>query len=104
MNGGYTARQCVRDNYLHRHLAKRPGLVLWEHVWQVQRMIARYLEDVPNSCLRFEENEVVFLLLTLKGDLKWRYGVNELHPRAREFRLWERMLLVQLTTHGDDFD
>ena len=66
---------------------------MWEHVWQVGRMIIRYFEVVPNSCLRFKENQTFFLLLTLKGDPKWRYRVNELHPRAREVRLWGVLLV-----------
>ena len=73
---------CVRGNCLQKHLAKRPGLVLLEHIQQLQRMTVRYLEDVPNSYLKFEENQTFFLLLTLKGDLKWHYKVYELHPRA----------------------
>jgi len=49
---------CVRGNCLHEHLAMWPSLVLWEHVRQVRGVIARYLQGVPNNCLRFEENKV----------------------------------------------
>ena len=51
-------------------------------------MLARYQEDVPHSCLRVEDNRVIFLLLTLRGDPLWCYRVDELHPRARDHRLW----------------
>ena len=44
----------------------------------------------PIVTLRFEENQIFFLLLTLKGDPKWRYRVDELYPRAREARPWGR--------------
>jgi len=41
--------------------------------------LAKYLEDMPNSYLKIEDNQVVFLLLTLKGDPQWHYRVDELH-------------------------
>ena len=53
-------------------------------------VLARYLEDRPNSCLGIENNRVVFLLLTLKGDLEWRNRVDELHPWGRDSCLWGR--------------
>ena len=53
-------------------------------------MIARYLKKVPNSYLRFEENKVHFILLTSKGDPKWRYRVDELYPRVCDHRPWGR--------------
>ena len=77
----------MRGNCLHEWVAKRPGLAIWEYVWQIRRMIIRHLEVVPNSCLRFEENQTFFLLLTLKRDLKWRYRVDELHPELGKFVL-----------------
>jgi len=46
----------------------------------VRWIIARYLEEVPHSCLRFEHNRVLFILLTLKEHPQWRYRVDELHP------------------------
>ena len=52
--------------------------------------IARCLEDVSNSCLRFEDNKAILILLTLKGDPMWRYRVDELHPRARDSLPWGR--------------
>ena len=51
-------------------------------------VLATYLEDIPHSCLRIEDNWVIFLLLTLKGDRKWDYRVDELHPQARDHRPW----------------
>ena len=81
---------CVGGNCLRERLAKRDGLVMWEHVRRIRRMIARCLEDVANSYLRFEENQEFLFLLTLKRDLKWCYKVDELYPKAREFRPWGR--------------
>ena len=52
--------------------------------------IAKYLEEVPNNCLRFEDNKTLFILLTLKGDPKWLYRVDELHPRVRDSCPWGR--------------
>jgi len=62
---------CVRGLYFHERLAMRPGQVVWEHIRNIMWAIARYLEDVPNNCLRFEDNRAIFILLTLKGALKW---------------------------------
>ena len=76
----------VRGHCLYERLALRPGRDVWVHIRNVQWAIARYLEDVPNSCLRFEDNKVLVILLTLKGDPQWRYGVDELHPRVRNSR------------------
>ena len=43
---------------------------------------ARYLEDVPNSCLRFEDNK--FHTADLKGGSQV-----ELHHKVRNYRPWE---------------
>ena len=43
-------------------------------------VLAGYLEDVSKSWLRFEDNQALFLLLTLKGDPKGQYRVAKLHP------------------------
>ena len=51
-------------------------------------LLTRYVGDRPNSCLEIEYNWVVSVLLTLKGDLEWRYRVGELFPRARDPRPW----------------
>ena len=77
--------QFVRGNYLHEHLAKRPGQVVLEDIRQVGRMITRYLKDVPNSGLRFEKNQAFLLLLTLNGDPIWHYMVDELPPQLESF-------------------
>ena len=58
---------CVREYCLHKRLALRPGQDVWEYIRNVRWVIVRYLEDVPNSCLRFEDNKVPFILLILKG-------------------------------------
>jgi len=58
---------------LYEQLAKRLGQVEWDPIWHVRWVFARYLDDVPNSYLRIKDNRVIFLLLTLKGDLEWRY-------------------------------
>ena len=71
---------------MHELLAIRLGQDVEEHIRNVRQEIARYLEDVPNSCLRFEDNKALFILLTLKGDPKWLYRVDELHPRVRHYR------------------
>ena len=60
---------CVRGHSLHEHLALRWGQDVWEHIRNVRWAIVRYLDNVPNSCLRFEDNKVLFILLTLKADL-----------------------------------
>jgi len=59
-----------------------------DHIRHVSWVLARYLEDIPNSYLRIEDNWVIFLLLTLNEDPEWRYPVDELHPRARDHRPW----------------
>jgi len=61
---------CMGGCCLHEKVAKEPGLILREHVYQVRAVIGRCLDDMPNSCPRFEENQTLFLLLTLRGDLK----------------------------------
>jgi len=66
---------------------------VWEHIKNVRRAIARYLEDVPTNCFRFEENKALFILLIFKGDLKWRYRVDELHSRVHDYPL-AKLLLV----------
>ena len=71
-------------------ISQETWVILNEHIHQVWIVIDRYLDDVPNSCQRFEENQVLFLLLTLGGDLKWHYRVNELYPKVRVFREWKR--------------
>jgi len=53
----------------------RLGQDVWEHIRNVRWAIARYLKDVPNSCLRFEDNKALFIMLTLKGGPKLRYRV-----------------------------
>ena len=62
---------CVRGHYLHERLALRRGQDAWEHIRNVRWVIARYLEDVPNNYLRFEDSKEFFNLLTLKGDPNW---------------------------------
>ena len=54
---------------------------MWGHIRHVRWVLARYLDDVLNSCLRIEDNRVIFLLLTSKGDPEWHYQVEELSPR-----------------------
>ena len=54
---------------MHEQLAKKPGCGLWDHIRHVKWVLARYLEDVLNGCLRIENNWVIFLLLTRKGAL-----------------------------------
>ena len=71
---------------LHKRVAKKREVILGEHVHQVQAIMDRYLDDMPNSCLRFAENQVLFFLLILQEDLKWHYRVTELHPKVRMFR------------------
>jgi len=71
---------------LHEQLAKKPGCGLWDHIRHVKWVLARHLEDVPHCCLRIEDNRVIFLLLTLKGDLERHYRVDELQSRAHDHR------------------
>jgi len=73
---------------LHKQLAKGPGQIVCDHIYHVRWALARYLEDVPNSCLRIEDNWVFFLMLTLKGDPEWHYRVDELHLQARNHQPW----------------
>jgi len=61
---------------------------VWDHIWPVRWVLPRYLEDVPNSCLRIEDNRVIFQLLTLKGDPEWWYQLAELYPWARDHCPW----------------
>ena len=68
-DGGYSALWlCIGGPYLHEQLAKKPGQSVWDHIRHVRWVLARYQEDVPHSCLRVEDNRVIFLLLTLRGD------------------------------------
>jgi len=57
---------------LHDQLAKEPGKSVWDLIRHVRWVLARYLEDRPNSYLSIENNSG-FLLLTLKGDPEWCY-------------------------------
>jgi len=59
---------CVGGPCLHHRLAKEPGKSVWDHIRHVRWVVARYLDDGPNSCLAIDDNRVVFLMLTLKGD------------------------------------
>ena len=61
---------------------------MWDHIHHVRWVVARYLDDRPNSCLVIENNRVVFLLLTLKGGPMWHYRVDELHLRVRDPCPW----------------
>ena len=72
---------CIGGSYLHVQLAKKPGQSVWDHIRRVKYVLARYLNDVPYSCLRIEDNRVIFLLLTLGRDPVSNYRVDELHPR-----------------------
>ena len=58
---------CVGGPCLREQLAKRLDQVVWDHIWHVRWVLPRYLEDVSHSCLRIKDNQVIFLLLTLKG-------------------------------------
>ena len=73
---------------MREQLAKRLDQVVWDHIWHVRWVLARYIEDTPHNCLRIEDNRVIFLLLTMKGDPQWCYRVDELHPRACDHRPW----------------
>ena len=59
---------CVGGPCLHHRLVKEPGKSVWDYIQYVRWVGARYLDDRPNSCLAIENNRVVVLLLTLKGD------------------------------------
>jgi len=61
---------CMRGHCLHERLAVRPSPDVWGHIRNVRWAIAIYIEDVLNSCLRFEGNKALFILLTLKGGPK----------------------------------
>jgi len=61
-----------------------------EHIYHVGTVVDKHLDNVPNSCLRFRENQTLNLLLTLRGDARWHYWVNELHPKVWAFRDWMR--------------
>ena len=75
---------------MHERLVKRAGKNMWEHIRNVRWAIAKYLEDVPNSYLRFKDNQALFLFLTLKGDLKWHYRVDEMHLTVHDYLPWGR--------------
>ena len=66
-----------------KKIAKKLGVDMVEHVHQVEAVIDRYLDYGPHSCLRLGEKQTLFLLLTLGGDPKWCYQVNEPDPRVR---------------------
>jgi len=74
---------------------------VWDHIRCVRWVLARYLNDRPNSCLGIENNRVVFLLMTLKGDPEWHCRVNELHPQARDPCPMGDVLLVCLGANED---
>ena len=61
-----------------------------EHIHQVWVVIDTYWDYVPNSYLRFGENQTLFLPLTLQGDPKWCCLVNELHVDVRVLCDWRR--------------
>lgn len=67
-------------------------------------LVARYLDDKPNSCLAIANNRVVFLLLTLKGDPIWHYHVDELHPRAHDLRPWRKRWWCDWELMGMDIE
>ena len=64
---------CIGGPCLHEQLARKLGQGVWDHIEHVRWVLARYLEDVPHSCLRIKDNRELFLLLTLKGDPEWHY-------------------------------
>ena len=65
---GTQHRGCVGGPCLHEQLAKKSGHGVRDYVRHMRWVLARYLEDVPHSYLRIEDNRVIFLLLTLRGD------------------------------------
>ena len=76
---------------------------MWAYIRTVRWAIATYLEDVPNSYLRFEDNKALFILLTLKRGPKWFHKVDELHPKVHDYHPWERYCWCE-ATYGDGCD
>jgi len=72
-NGGYPALWLCRRSLLAQAVSEETGQVMWDHIRHVRWVLASCIEDVPHSCLRIEDNRVIFLLLSLKGDPEWRY-------------------------------
>jgi len=88
--GGAQHCGCVGTPCLYDQLTKKPGQSVWDHIRCMRGVLARYMEDMPNSCPGIENNRVVFLLLTLMGDPEWHYRVDKLYPQAHDPCPWGR--------------
>ena len=93
MMNGTRHSNCMGRCCLHQWVGKRPEVDLVSHLKRVEEVIHGLLVEAPNDYLRFEDNQTLFFLLTLLGDLAWHYRINDLHPKNRAFYHHDRCCL-----------
>ena len=59
---------CMRHYCLHQRVGKRPEVDLVSLPQRIEDVIQGHLLGAPSDCLRFEDNQALFFLLTLQGD------------------------------------
>jgi len=81
-------------------MEKRPGISLASDLARVDGFIHGRLEEILNDYLRFGSNHTLFFLLTLLGDLVWRYRVRKLHHKTRLFIFFDSCCLCDYEPMG----